>query len=222
MEMDIKKQKSFMTISAIAFILYAFINMNPMNMMWGKIVGVAFSIVYFAMGIATFASSKRNSNATTFFMGLVSVANLIPLLFVCVFMIIDYESIGILWMIVMGVRVATFVLLTMNSIMKFENLKDKFWIIPLVLEAIYTLVCIGIYSWYGYYMLRLNRFFIGEIILCLGIFLFSKAILNRPDNSQDEQSATTKNSGYCDMTKHILLLVFIGWIWQYICNPKYS
>ena len=31
-----------------------------------------------------------------------------------------------------------------------------------------------------------------------------------------ESKINNEINGYCDMTKHVLLLIFVGWIWQYV------
>ena len=68
-------------------------------------------------------------------------------------------------------------------------------------------------------VVSLIKLIIGEIILVAGLIFIRKvmSIKENSTNSNDTDSIPTAHTdGYCDMLKHVLLLVFIGWIWQYV------
>ncbi len=218
---ETKKRELFSILSAGFFLLYVLINTNPLSMMFSRAIATILSILSVLLVVAAVLNNKKQNVISTVLIGIVTVLQAIPLLVFLYYMITEFDAIGFLWILAYGSRFASFVILTLCSFNNSKNSNDtnKLWIVSVVFEAIYIIFCFAVYLFYGNYILGILKFVFAELLLITGIVFFgmAKSILNKTDCENADYSNTPKRTdGYCDMTKHILLLVFIGSIWQYI------
>lgn len=104
------------------------------------------------------------------------------------------------------------ILLVIYSVFAYKgdgNNALKLWFLPAIFSILEFMMTL-IYT--------VNNYDIALFVLNLLASLFMPLAFKEFSNSHTVtvSNSITRKHGYCDMTKHILLLVFIGWIWQYI------
>ena len=129
-----------------------------------------------------------------------------------------------------GTNIVALISIILITVISFIGIKKqnskifKIWYIPIILNIFY-LFSIGTYCGFMSYILP---FLFGQVIYCIAVAFFAYSFIASKE-SEDYKTISTENIpisqsqsyspsiyGYCDMTKHVLLLIFLGCIWQYI------
>ena len=85
------------------------------------------------------------------------------------------------------------------------------WFLPMLFSAL-GLICLiicGYRNWFDIF-----KFIVFVAAFAFGGFALSRFISNVP--SKEEAVVIGKKYGYCAMAKHVLLMLFFGWIWLYV------
>lgn len=118
-------------------------------------------------------------------------------------------------------------ILLASNFKRSKEILAKLWFLPAILEIIYLVI---VAMNYGFLMFQPYLFLFKQIIYCafvgfLGFTLVAKdkKITTTAENTnqnyhkeQEQKQENISDDGYCDMTKHVLLLILIGCIWQYV------
>ena len=227
MEKNLSK-KNYSIIAGAVLLLYSLYNIGQ------KVYGVfsgsgVLNFSYFAFIVPILVLSimllvKRNNLVIPISLGIVALVNF----YWCIKEIsylFEYFSINeLLWFIGSLLTFISPIFLALLSLMSYKKTSGdigKLWFIPAVLEFLCMIILVVIYIGYGMFTDYIG-FVIEQTIYCVGFaFAGLSFSLNIPNNNgvnpnSSNYTQSTNDNGYCDMTKHILLLIFIGWIWQYI------
>lgn len=220
-------QKNYSIIAGCILLLYSLYNIGQ------KIYGIfkgfgVFDFSYFVYIIpiiilCIMLLSKKNNVVIPISLGILSLGNLFWLIKEVSYLF-EYFSIDNLFYVV--AYFFTFIspiflaIISWSSYKKSSNDVGKLWFLPAVFEFLYMIILMIIVSGYGMFADNIG-FLIEHTIYCVGIAFVGLALSSTDAKSEESASkvsnnAQATNNGYCDMTKHILLLFFIGWIWQYI------
>ena len=130
-------------------------------------------------------------------------------------MLTDFAVEGFLYLFASLIQVGIYVAMVIHSL-KNSTISQKnkhFWTIPVILQIVSIFFSVFALTHRNIRSVNL----ISEILLCVG-FVFLGMYMNENNKIIDMGKDTTASSlaGYCDLTKHILLLIFTFGIWHYI------
>ena len=215
-------------LAGVCFLLYSLYNLGlEIFEMFGEdyyfnLAYIVFITSILILGI-TFLFKKKNMLMPVLF-GIISICNIYWVITDASYLI-EYFSVEQLFWVIADVfsllTTITLLIISLCSVLNKINMR-KIWFVPLVLEMIYALILVCMYISYELPFFEIFKFLFEELVYVAGITFVGLSLTNNfapniSSNGAINNDNTSKDSqGYCDMTKHILLLVFIGWIWQYI------
>ena len=220
--MEAKNKNIYFILSAIFMALYPVVAVIR-NVQMGFQFNLMFVIelmIMFVIGCSLF--TKRVNVVITALLGVYTFIN--------AFYLISQLNDVMWWSLANLSSLISSILLVVYSVFAYKgngNNALKLWFLPAIFSVLEFMMTLCALKSYGVILSILGANYMFFVIaLCVlnllaSLFMplafkeFSKSHTTT-EHSEYQVQSPENNNGYCDMTKHILLLVFIGWIWQYI------
>ncbi len=223
MEKNLTKKKCFI-IAGCILLLYSLCNIGqevyeimsyPITLNFSIFVYWAYIASILVLSLMLFV--RRNNLGITISLGIMSLINLYWCIDGISYMFKYFDVYDLLLWISYLSSIISPTLLMFISIMTYKNATSdigKLWFVPAVFEFLYLVISVVVDISFG---ISFANFIIEQTIYCVGIAFVGFSLYSTNIIKGENLNYTPSlNDGYCDMTIHILLWLFIGVIWQYI------